>query len=180
MTRVRRAAALLAVALVLSFARPPEAQVVPPEEQALFEAAQVSGLPADFVTYLLRYPEGTYAAAARFELQLAGVAPPPPPQTDITFTTPLAQGADGVKGRSIKDLLTTGTPLFSPIDGLPDEVWKDKPCTTCHQWTAADLCEQGRTLNRPEMADRLALPHPFGPEFKLALRAFSTGGCRAE
>jgi hypothetical protein len=128
------------------------------------------------MAYLDRYPQGSYAEAARFELLVAGL-PVPQVQTDITFTTPLAAGEEGVKGRSIADLLE-GSPLYAPIEGLPDEAWKGQPCATCHQWTAKDLCDQGNTLNRPDMAARLDLPHPYGPAFKLALRTFATGGCR--
>jgi hypothetical protein len=155
------------------------AQTLNPAEEAMYQTAQTSGLPADFLAYLERYPDGAFAEAARFELEVAGVAVPPPPQTDITFTTPLTAGVDGVAGRSLADLLAA-TPLYPPIEGLPDEAWKDQPCTACHQWTVMDLCEQGKTLNRPEMDSRLDLPHPYGPAFKRALRTFAQGGCRIE
>jgi hypothetical protein len=155
------------------------AQSAQPAEEALFQTAQASGEPADFLAYLERYPDGAYAEAAVFVLRQAGVEPPPPPQTDITFTTPLATGIEGVRGRTMAELLA-GTPRFPPIEGLPEEVWKDQPCTTCHQWTVTDLCEQGKVLNRPEMEARLDLPHPYGPSFKRALRTFAAGGCRIE
>jgi hypothetical protein len=166
-----------AAALVLLLAMPAAAQTA--QETALFEVAQASGQPADFLAYLARYPDGVFAEAARFELRMAGIDPPSPPQTDITFTTPLADGEEGVRGQSIADLLR-GTPRYPPIEGLPETLWKDQPCATCHQWTAADLCEQGRTLNRPEMAARMDLPHPYGAAFKRALRSFAAGGCRTE
>lgn len=155
------------------------AQTIDPAEEALFLVAQTSGRPADFIAYLDRYPDGVYAEAARFELLMAGVTPPLARQMDVTFVTPLEAGEEGVKGRSIEELLG-GTPHYPPIEGLPDEVWKGQPCAACHQWTVADLCEQGKALNRPEMAGRLDLPHPYGPDFKRALMAFANGGCRTE
>lgn len=155
------------------------AQTAAPAEEAMYQKAQTSGLPEDFLAYLERYPDGAYAEAARFELGVAGIEAPPPPQTDITLTTPLTSGEEGVVGRSLAELLA-GAPHYPPIEGLPDEVWKGQPCTSCHRWTVAALCDQGKTLNRPEMDSRLDLPHPYGPTFKRALRTFAEGGCRIE
>ncbi len=167
-------AALLATA---AFAQEPSAT-----EIALYEAAQKSGRVEDYQTYLKNYPHGTFAEAARFELEFAGAEVPElaVPPADITYTTPLPSGPEGVAGRSIAELLAKGSPLFPPIEGLPDEVWKDKPCATCHKWTMDDLCTQAKTYTNPDAAERLAKPHPLGLEFKQALKAFGAGGCRAE
>lgn len=162
------------------------------EEIALYEAAQASGRVEDYQAYLRRFPAGAFADAARFELEFRGaeVPPPDPPPPDlpspevslagVTFNSPLPLGPEGVAGRSIADLLANGRPLFPPIEGLPEEVWKDQPCATCHKWTIDDLCTQAKTYARPDAADRLSKPHPLGPEFKQALKAFGEGGCRPD
>ena len=95
----------------------------------------------------------------------------------VTFSGPLALGNDAIIGQSIEHLITT-TPLFAPIEGLPDEVWKDKTCDTCHQWTQEALCTQATTYLGQNAQRSLALAHPLGNEFKLTLRAWAQGGCQ--
>lgn len=170
---------LLTLLLAAGLATAVPAQEPTAEETALYEAAQASGRFEDYQAYLIRFPAGAYAEAARFELAFAGAegAAAIPPG-GITFATPLPAGPDGVKGRSIAELLAQGTPLFAPIEGLQEDLWRGKPCATCHQWTADDLCTQSKVYLRPEAADRLAVLHPLGLEFKQALKAFGEGGCR--
>lgn len=173
--RVTSRVCAAALALSVGWAAVATAQVAGRAETAMFETAQGSGLAADHQAHLDAYPQGAFADAARQELQWGTGA-----QLDaMTFTTSLDSGPDGVAGRSIADLLT-GTPVFPPIKGPPDELWKGQPCTACHQWTAAALCDQGATYSRPALAVRIAKPHPLGIPFKKALRAHAEGGCRLE
>lgn len=174
-----RALLVLCAAILLGTAA--LAQSPAPEETALFETAQKSGRVEDYQAYLERFPNGVFAEAARFELEFAGAEVPTEamPPTDVTFTSPLPPDLAGVGGRSIAELLE-GTPAFPPIEGLPEELWKDRPCGTCHKWTPEDLCTQAKTYARPDAADRLAMPHPYGPAFRRALKAFGEGGCRMQ
>ena len=124
-------------------------------------------------------------------LKAAAAATPPAPDVDpataaleaelaaqvVTFSGPLVLGNAAIIGQSIEHLITT-TPLFAPIEGLPDEVWKDKTCDTCHQWTPEALCTQATTYLGQNAQRSLALAHPLGNEFKLTLRAWAQGGCQ--
>lgn len=165
------------------------AQTVAPRETELFEQARATGLLADYVAYLAEFPEGNFAEVVKFEIEW-GFAPGEvaaamakanvatvAPQTEVTFTTPLAVGPEGVKGRSIEQLLL-GSPQFPPIEGIPQELWKDQKCTNCHKWTSTALCEQGATYLETNATAALEKPHPYGLDFKLALRAYAAGGCR--
>ena len=71
--------------------------------------------------------------------------------------------------------LIEGIPLFPPVEGLDETLWK-KTCTTCHKWDKARLCEQGKTyVKDPKYI--LRVPHPYGGPFKLALLRWAKSGC---
>src|ERR1700722_6111848 len=59
----------------------------------------------------------------------------------VRFSEPLTTGPFPINGQSLEQLVQ-GTPLFPPIEGLPENVWK-KPCSSCHKWDRRTLCEQG-------------------------------------
>jgi hypothetical protein len=94
----------------------------------------------------------------------------------ITFAGPMETDDPVLSGRSIEEL-ARGQPLFPPIEGLPDEVWKDKHCTDCHQWTRETLCEQGQFYLSEGGRVGLGKVHPYGGEFKQSLRSWSAQGC---
>jgi hypothetical protein len=169
-------------------------------EEEMIAAAQSSGAAADYEAYVAAYPEGVFAELAAFELKIlrekagqeaAAAAPagsetaaPPAnaPAVDVEdfsalrFDTPFPSGGDPVEGRSIAEIVAL-TPLFPPIEGLPEEVWKDHTCSTCHAWTQEALCTQGATyVGAPDDA-AVAKPHPFGGVFKRGLRAWASAGC---
>lgn len=181
---------LLAATMLLSLPQGAAfSQDVATNDTGMFETAKASGRLEDYVAYLLAFPDGAFIDAVKFELQWGfkpedvtaamtaaektGVAP----QTDVTFSTPLNSGRPGVAGFSIEDLIK-GTPQFPPFEGIPEELWKGQHCTNCHNWTREALCDQGATYSGPAAAQALEKPHPYGLEFKLALRAFAEGGCR--
>lgn len=179
-------------------ARAAPAPVDPAEaERALIETARSSGLAADYEAYLAAYPEGAFAELARFELKVIAengqrtdpIADPPPPPVaaavpevaiaglaaSLTFTTPIGGGDPAIATRSIAELIE-GSPLFPPIEGLPDAIWKDQNCTACHEWKQDNLCDQARTY----VADRtraISKQHPYGGSFKEALRVWAESGC---
>ena len=94
----------------------------------------------------------------------------------LRFDTPIPFGPYPVNGHSIEEIITTFTPLFPPIEDLPDEMWKGKNCSTCHKWDKARLCEQGATyVKSPRYA--LRIQHPFGGALKVALMRWVKSGC---
>jgi len=94
----------------------------------------------------------------------------------VRFDQPLRTGPYPINGQSLAQLLQ-GTPLFPPIEGLPENVWKTKHCNECHQWDHRTLCEQGATyLKNPAMALRKS--HPYGGAEKTAVMQWVKNGCQ--
>ncbi len=164
--------------------------------------AQTSGDPADYQAYIDAYPAGVFAELARTELKaiaerLAAAAPPPAvsaapeasaPTTQpgidrgslpdsVSFSVALQNVATEIDGRSIEQLIG-GSPLYPPIEGLPDEVWKDQTCANCHAWTREALCDQARTYLSASAARSLQKPHPLGAGFKSVLGIWAAGDCQ--
>jgi len=83
-------------------------------------------------------------------------------------------GAFPLRGRSLEQL-ANAIPLFAPIEGLPEDVWK-KPCSGCHQWNQERLCEQSQSyIANP--ANILRIKHPHGGIVKNALFQWASAGC---
>jgi uncharacterized caspase-like protein len=98
------------------------------------------------------------------------------PTAPVTFEGPLETGGPGIAGESIAALIN-GSPTFPPIEGLPESLWKDATCASCHQWTPEALCTQAKTYlgqNSPAMAKS----HPMGGGLKHNLRYWAEGGCQ--
>ena len=165
---------------------------VDPDETAAFEMATELATAEGFEAFVKQYPDSVFLEVARAEIDaLNATSTPPVPDVDpaiaaleaelaaqvLTFSAPLVVGNDAIIGQSIEHLITT-TPLYAPIEGLPDEVWKDKSCDTCHVWTQEALCTQATTYLGQNAQRSLALEHPLGNAFKLTLRAWAQGGCQ--
>jgi hypothetical protein len=95
----------------------------------------------------------------------------------VSFSLPLQGVAAEIDGRSIEELIR-GSPLYPPIEGLPEELWKDQTCSNCHSWTRDALCDQARTYLGASAARSLQKPHPLGAEFKSVLGIWAAGDCR--
>ena len=103
--------------------------------------------------------------------------PPIRAEDALRFDQPIPFGPVPVNGHSLAEITTTFTPLFAPIEGLPDEVWKGKHCTSCHQWNHERLCEQAATyVKAPRYA--LRIQHPFGGTLKVAMMRWAKSGCQ--
>ena len=113
----------------------------------------------------------------------------PPPQFDtqspavedpasrsILFSVPLSQVEGALVGRSIKELIA-GSPLYPPVEGLPEEFWKAKKCTDCHAWDREILCTQAKTYLELSAQRALGKEHPYGGGFKRTLKTWAAGGC---
>ncbi len=186
-------------------AAPPAAPSAPQApaagEDEMIAAAQASGEAADYQAYLDAHPNGVYAELARIELaaiaeRLAVAAPPAAPAqpeaaapsaeaaaveaalpAPLTYTTPLGVGGPGIAEFSIEQL-ARAQPLYPPIEGIPDELWKGENCTACHTWTREALCTQGETYVGVSMERALVKQHPLGGVFKQGLRRWAEGGCQ--
>ncbi|MEM6939578.1 MAG: caspase family protein [Pseudomonadota bacterium] len=173
------------------------------DQQRLIGIAQASGTAEDYSAYLEAYPDGIYAEFAAFELKIlaekaarvatAAAAAPAPAQeeevvvasraapapmgTELTYTMPFANIEEPLLGLSISEIVTL-SPLFPPIEGIPDELWKGQSCSNCHQWTKEALCTQGNTYVTASNDTAVRKPHPFGGGFKVNLRSWADGGCK--
>lgn len=174
------------------------------EQERLIGVAQSSGTQEDYQAYLDAFPEGIYAEFAAFEIKIlkekaeraaaasavteepeeqevavleASRAAVVPMGTELTWTMPFTSGGDALMGKSIEELVTL-SPLFPPIEGLPEELWKDQSCSNCHQWTQEALCTQGQTYVNADSDEAVSKQHPYGGGFKLNVRAWAEGGCK--
>ena len=167
-----------------------------PAEQKLFEAAQTNPSRGAWEAYLQIYPNGVFTEFARQELNAlraqngedpvgpgqhagpkAGTADASIPPGIITFESPLDSEVESVNGKSIAELIGT-TPLFPPVEGLPDEYWKNQHCSNCHEWTRERICTQANTYLSLNMQRSLDKAHPFGGVLKRSLKAWAAGGCQ--
>ena len=170
-------------------------------ETALFKAAQEEGSLAGYEAYLQSYPTGTYAEIATTEIAAlqAGQSTDPvgegvendtavatqEPEAvprhkeagPVTFASPLESDLETISGRSLAELIEQ-TPLFPPVEGLPESYWKTQTCSSCHQWTQERLCTQANAYLSLTMQRSLTKQHPFGGVMKRALKSWATGGCQ--
>jgi hypothetical protein len=118
------------------------------------------------------------AAAPKPQPAPAAANAPPPDifgHGVITFTGKITEGPTPVNGSSLAQLIT-GIPIYPPIEGLPDAVWK-KTCNNCHQWNQQSLCVQAKLYAKdPKMTMRLQ--HPYGGPEKIAMMKWAQGGCQ--
>jgi uncharacterized caspase-like protein len=171
----------------LAAAEPLTRAPAPPQEdeKTLFETARASEKAADYEAYLSAFPNGTFAEIARAEIkrlapqaeaQSAALQIAPGAQVQLRFSEPMTQGTVAIVGRTIEEA-ASGAPLFPPIEGLPDELWKGQDCANCHQWTQTSLCDQANTYLTEAGAASLEKQHPYGGSYKRNLKHWAEGGC---
>ena len=100
---------------------------------------------------------------------------PAPAQDVVRFSEPITFGPLPVNGHSLEQLIE-GIPLFPPIEGLEDSVWK-KPCSACHKWDRKTLCAQGAIYAKDPKTE-MRTPHPYGGAEKIAMMKWAQGGCQ--
>lgn len=98
------------------------------------------------------------------------------PKAPVTFGTPFVDIDDALDGGSIRDLIS-GTPLYAPIEGLPESLWKDKECSSCHAWTQETLCDQGLFYGKQGLGAVQRKEHPYGGAFKREIMRWADRGC---
>jgi hypothetical protein len=174
-------------------------------EEELIAQARRSGTATDYQAYLDAFPQGIFAELAKFEIEIlaqkseaAAVAAAEPAPTDpgddqvalnralvaqsgndvmgLTFTTPFPVGGPPIEGLSIPEIVML-SPLYSPIEGLPEELWKTQTCSSCHAWTREALCTQGKTYVTAADDSAVSKDHPFGGVFKRGLKGWAAADC---
>jgi uncharacterized caspase-like protein len=165
--------------LVAATGGTPAAEGPSAEEMAAFEAASAAGTVEGWEAFMAAYPASALTEAAAIELAALGAAPAVPAMelpARVAFEEPLTDVPEEILGRSIAELIQ-GSPLYPPIEGLPEEVWKEQTCSHCHQWTRDDLCTQAQTYQTAPAERTLSRDHPLGPAFRGVLRVWAEGGC---
>jgi hypothetical protein len=121
-------------------------------------------------------PASTTTPSAPAESTTIAAAPVAEPAASdiLTFDHPVPYGSPPVRGKTLKQLIE-GKPLFPPLEGLPENLWK-KTCSSCHQWNAELLCEQGGSY-LSKAAEIFRHQHPYGGPYKLALMRWAKTGC---
>ncbi|WP_299425921.1 caspase family protein [uncultured Shimia sp.] len=174
----------------------PAPKEVEDEETALMERARKSGDIADFEAYLEVFPTGVFAELVKKEvaaLHSSGASNPPTLSDggddvtqpigleamdwDVAFDAPLEIGPPELIGLTLLEA-TAISPLFPPIEGLPDEMWKHQTCGNCHNWTRTALCDQGKFYQKQAAVRHLEKNHPFGGDFKRNLKNWARGDCQ--
>ena len=95
---------------------------------------------------------------------------------DVTFHEPFVDIDAAINGRSISDLIA-GSPLHAPIEGLPEAIWKEKDCASCHAWTQETLCDQGLFYGKQGLGAVERKEHPYGGPFKREIMRWADRGC---
>jgi hypothetical protein len=120
-------------------------------------------------------PAAPPPAAAPPPVTSSGAVATVRPEDVLRFNQPIPFGPFPVNGHSIQEMIDS-TPMFPPIEGLEESLWKKK-CTSCHQWNQARMCEQAGTyVKAPKFV--LRVQHPFGGTLKLALMRWAMSGCQ--
>lgn len=174
----------------------------PADEQSMFEAVQANPTVEGYREYLNAFPNGTFSEFAKGEIVAleaqASVDPigegvsPEPEETELAlaeveqerstvpnvvkFDLPLIAPGSVIDGIILSEI-TNISPLFPPVEGLPDEYWKGQSCSNCHEWNKERLCDQANVYLTLSGQKSLEKPHPFGGILKRNLRQWAVGGC---
>ena len=174
------------------------------DEQAMFDAVQANPTVDAYQEFLNAYPDGTYSEFARGEIEALtaqastdpvgeGVSTAEPAEETelamvaeqerssvpnvVKFDLPLVAPGSIIDGVLLSEI-TQLSPMFPPVEGLPEEYWKDVTCSNCHEWNKDRLCEQSNVYLNFSGQKNLEKPHPFNGDLKRNLRQWAIGGCQ--
>jgi len=170
--------------LSLSFAADAQTDNPPLETQVWNYATGEDSIEA-FELFIFTFPDSDLVAIAENRLaelkldsgQLVDEAEVFKLVGNVTYDGPLAFGAPEIIGKTFTEILGQ-SPLYPPIEGLPDAVWKEQTCAGCHQWQRDDLCTQATTYIAANPAQYQEKLHPFGGTLKINLRNWAQNDCR--
>lgn len=95
----------------------------------------------------------------------------------VTYSSPLAFGNERLIGQSLSQIIDSH-PEYPPIAGLPEEMWKEQSCRSCHNWTREDLCVQANNYVAMDPGKYREKMHPFGGMLKINLRNWAQNDCQ--
>jgi hypothetical protein len=174
------------------------------DEQEMFEAVQANPTIEGYEELLNAYPNGTYSEFAKGEIAALttqtntdpigeGVSTPEPAQETelamaveqerssvpnvVKFDLPLVAPGSIIDGILLSEI-TQLSPMFPPVEGLPEEYWKEVTCANCHEWNKERLCDQSNVYLNLSGQSNLEKPHPFNGDLKRNLRQWAAGGCQ--
>lgn len=176
---------IVAVTLFIASGVPVQATDAPSMEKDFWAIASQSQSAETLNTFLEAYPDSEYADEARaivaeladddrrreFEESIFAMV------GQVTYDTPLSFGNEAIIGQSLAGI-TQLSPQYPPVEGLPESFWKEQDCTSCHQWTRADLCTQASTYIEKKPIEYQSKQHPFGGLLKINMRNWAIGGCQ--
>ena len=119
-------------------------------------------------------PRGITLTNGDDEPEEAEIAETPSPT--VTFGEAFTDVDEVLDGHSIRDLIS-GSPLYAPIDGLPEALWKKETCSSCHAWTQETLCTQGEFYSKQGLDALERKEHPYGGAFKREVMRWADRGC---
>ncbi len=172
------------------------------DEQSMFEAVQANPTIEGYQEYLNAFPNGTFSEFARGEVEALqannnldpvgeGVSAPAE-ETELAmvaeqerstvpnivkYDVPLVAPGSIIDGILLSEI-TALSPMFPPVEGLPDEYWKEQSCANCHEWTKDRLCDQSNVYLNLSGQKSLEKPHPFNGLLKRNLKQWAAGGCQ--
>ena len=154
-------------------------------ELQFWDFASNSGSIETLEAFISNYPESDYVEEARN--QIAGLQDDERRRQmeqmifdrigDVKWDVPMSFGNAATIGLSLSEITTT-SPMYPPIEGLPEEYWKNANCSSCHQWTREDLCAQANTYIEAKPVRYQEKQHPFGGMLKINMRNWAIGGCQ--
>lgn len=174
----------VAVSILIASGLSAQASDAPSMEEDFWAIASQSQSAETLNTFLEAFPESQYADEARaivadladddrrreFEESIFAMV------GQVTYDTPLSFGNESIIGHSLSEI-TQLSPAYPPVEGLPESFWKEQDCTSCHQWTRADLCTQASTYIAKKPIKYQSKQHPFGGLLKINMRNWAIGGC---
>lgn len=164
-----------------------------PSEHELIATAQRTRLAGDFQHYLELYPAGVFSDLAAAELNYLRGSDDTKQPVDVRidtadkqspvllpakllFDTPLPEDSNDGSPRSLR-ILSQSQPGYPPVDGLSRDIWADKQCSSCHNWTQENLCKQGQYYVDGDESQVNRISHPFGGFFKNSVKQWAIDGC---
>ena len=95
---------------------------------------------------------------------------------NVTYTAPIAFGNEALIGLTLSEIIEA-SPAYPPVEGLPEAMWQEQSCGSCHNWTRATLCTQAGTYVSMDPAKYREKMHPFGGLLKINLRNWAQNDC---
>lgn len=95
----------------------------------------------------------------------------------VSFDIPMSFGNEYVIGRTLAEIIES-SPAFPPVEGIPDEMWRNQSCKSCHTWTREALCTQANMYISMEPSKYREKQHPFDGMLKINLRNWAQNDCQ--